>query len=50
MIFEQHVDAYWLALLVENGSSAAFQMWDDFVTPVSLPKFEQVENSADVLK
>ena len=36
MFFEQHVDAYWLALLVENGSFAAFRMRDDFVTPASL--------------
>ena len=39
-----------LDLLVENGSSAAFRMRDDFVTPASLPEFEQVEKSADVLK
>ena len=50
MFFEQHVDAYWLDLLVENGSSAAFRMRDDFVTPASLPEFEQVETSAGVLK
>ena len=39
-----------LDLLVENGSSAAFRMRDDFVTPASLPEFSQVETSADVLK
>ena len=39
MFFEQHVDAYWLALLVENGSFTAFWMWDAFVTPASLPEF-----------
>ena len=39
-----------LDLLVENGSSAAFRMRDDFVTPASLPEFEQVETSADILK
>ena len=39
-----------LDLLVENGSSAAFRMRDDFVTPASLPESAQVETSADVLK
>lgn len=39
-----------LDLLVENGSSAAFRMRDDFVTPVSLPESTQIEKSADVSK
>ena len=50
MFFEQHIDAYWLALLVENGSSTAFRMRDDFVTPASLPEFAQFGTSAGVLK
>ena len=36
-----------LDLLVENGSSAAFRLRDDFVTPVSLPESAQVETSAE---
>ena len=39
-----------LDLIVENGSSAAFWMRDDFVTPASLPEFERVEKSADISK
>ena len=39
-----------LDLLVENGSSAAFRMRDDFVTPASLPEFAQFGTSAGVLK
>ena len=39
-----------LDLLVENGSSAAFRLRDDFVTPSSLPESAQVETSASILK
>ena len=39
-----------LDLLVENGSSAAFRLRDDFVTPVSLPESAQVETSASISK
>ena len=39
-----------LDLLVENGSSAAFRMRDDFVTPASLPESAQVETSAGISK